>query len=328
MRRARRALGCALVKPERGSQLRLSTSVGTTQPSILAPGNDLSPHTVLRRHVPCSLAPPPLLFRPFCNGSSSSSSVPATSAEAGPNKTPLAALKAPAETADQVIEALEHRVLQLPGEAIALQYDPSGVVREHTKPLLQKCGARLLSKFFDAEAKSFHLDNMGLTDFDFLVVARLARFHAQGELEFLNLNNNAGGDLGADAIADHVVRHGRGKLRSLFLSNNGISDAGLRRLAREIQTSNSIKILELRKNAITDLGVEQSLAPMLRANKSLQAVFLNGCIIGDAGAVKLVTALPTDRKVQLWLGGNEGISERMKEVLSEMAGGEGVVKFK
>jgi Ran GTPase-activating protein (RanGAP) involved in mRNA processing and transport len=135
------------------------------------------------------------------------------------------------------------------------------------------------------------------------------------------------------------------RLRSLFLTANSIGDEGfINHLAPAIHDNDSLQILELRKNRITDEGAK-ALAKILSmkgqvvgfsssgtgsgknstgdnlqltSKSQLTSLFLSGNQIGDEGAVKLVTCEGL-QNCKIWLADNP-ISDDTKAAIREVAG--------
>jgi Ran GTPase-activating protein (RanGAP) involved in mRNA processing and transport len=113
----------------------------------------------------------------------------------------------------------------------------------------------------------------------------------------LDLNNNPLiGDIGVAHIAQHILSmKSPVQLRSLFLSGCGISDVGVNHLLPHLaHPEQSVYILELRKNDITDTGVEMLAQALGKPNVSTPqfTLFLNSnTLIGEDGVVSLAKAV-------------------------------------
>ena len=70
-------------------------------------------------------------------------------------------------------------------------------------------------------------------------------------------------------------------LERLYLNDNFISDIGLKYLSKALSNSNkTLKILDLQKNQITDLGIEH-LSEIIRKNSTLKSLSLDWNLFTD-----------------------------------------------
>jgi len=90
-------------------------------------------------------------------------------------------------------------------------------------------------------------------------------------------------------------------LQILRLNNCSISDQGVQHLSKGLQDSKSVTELDLAFNSdITDKGA-RVLSDMIRVNKSLEKLYLEGTSVGEEGAAALMESLQHNKVVtELW----------------------------
>lgn len=238
-----------------------------------------------------------------------------------------ARLKDPDASADLCLNRLLHEVEGLPGE-------PPGcaccIAKEQARRLLEIVPRKKWHQLLEGK-EAVILDGLGLDDFGALVVARLCRRAAEGDgaggsrggkVRSLSLNSNpAIGADGAGHLARTLLASGH-PLRSLFLTDCGLGDEGVAAVAGAVHESETLMILELRKNGITAEGAS-AVAKALRQNGSLMNVYLSKNEIDDDGALALSKAIlwrpERAPKVKMWLQDNP-VSEPMRERISRVLG--------
>ena len=213
------------------------------------------------------------------------------------------------QIADWIIEQIEHTYLSgLEGRCEAASYDLSGNCWKYFNSFSDKIKRKdKLVKLMEDRASFLHLDDLGLNDFDALVVSRILKFRS-ASTQLLDLNNNPLiKDEGLGFVARNVLdMNSPVRLRSLFMTNCGISDEGIESLVRPLShPEQSLHILELRKNQITDSGAE-TLAKILSYPSAVApefTLFLNGnSSIGAQGAVALAKAVVESQgRLKVWL---------------------------
>lgn len=235
-----------------------------------------------------------------------------------------ARLKDPDASADLCIERLQHKIDGLPGEPPSAPYLPAKLVDGLLESVPMKKWIQLLEG-----KEAVILDGLGLDDFGALVVARLCRRASDGAagsqggmVRSLSLNGNpAIGPAGAGHLARTLLVAGH-PLRSLFLTDCGLGDEGAAAVADAVHWSETLMILEMRKNSITETGAS-ALARALRKNGSLTNMYLSKNNINDDGAMLLSRAIlwrpERAPKVKLWLQDNP-ISEPTREQISRVLG--------
>ena len=166
-----------------------------------------------------------------------------------------------------------------------------------------------------------HLDDLKLTDFDALIIAKILKYNSNA-VKLLDLNNNPDiGDIGLSHVCKHVIAPSSPiRLRSLFMSGCGITDQGIHELISPLRwAEQSMHILELRKNQITDDGVEiiaQALSRPGTINTPQFSLFLNSNpLITDRGAIALAKAvIESEGRLKVWLKDTcVGLSEDEKK---------------
>ena len=213
------------------------------------------------------------------------------------------------QIADWIVEQIEHSfVSRLEGKCEAASYDISGNCWKYFNVFADKFSNKeKLVKMVESRADYLHVDDLGLTDFDALIIARILKYKA-ATTKLVDMNNNPlVGDLGLSFISKHVLDPSSPvQLRSLFLSGCGISDTGVESLVKPLQyPEQSLHILELRKNAITDAGAEM-LANVLSVPSTTNpefTLFLNANKgIGERGAVALAKAVVESQgRLKVWM---------------------------
>ncbi|KAF4675229.1 hypothetical protein FOL46_002495 [Perkinsus olseni] len=185
-------------------------------------------------------------------------------------------VKEPGQIADFVIEQCEDWAGGSTDECLAVQYDLSGNARKFASALKEKLGMKRIGQLMGDKA-FIHVDAKDLTDMDALIIAKMLRFH-NAECEMLDINNNPRmGDLGVKAIAEHVLgRASNGHpLETLLVSGVNMTDEGLGYVTEALKTNNKLRLLEMRKNKLTDEGVV-ALAKVLKDdNSTLESLYLN-----------------------------------------------------
>ncbi|KAF4687383.1 casein kinase 2 regulatory subunit [Perkinsus olseni] len=185
-------------------------------------------------------------------------------------------VKEPGQIADFVIEQCEDWVGGSTDECLAVQYDLSGNARKFAAALKEKLGMKRIGQLMGDKA-FIHVDAKDLTDMDALIIAKMLRFQ-NAECEMLDINNNPRmGDLGVKAIAEHVLgRASNGHpLETLLISEVNMTDEGLGYITEALKTNNKLRLLEMRKNKLTDEGVV-ALAKVLKDdNSTLESLYLN-----------------------------------------------------
>lgn len=123
-------------------------------------------------------------------------------------------------------------------------------------------------------------------------------------LEQLSLWNNRLLDIGAEFLAKSLAIN-RNALRKLDLSANGITDVGASKLAQMLKTNKTLTHLSLCRNEISDQGVQQIVKVLQKRNKTLQALSLSDNEhITDACADNLLEMIKENRSLaQLWMDG-------------------------
>jgi len=97
-------------------------------------------------------------------------------------------------------------------------------------------------------------------------------------------------------------------LRSLKLCGFELGDRGAWVLGKALATNQTLKLLDLGFNAITEKGIVQ-VAKALQVNQVLTTLYLSGNCIGVNGATQIATGLRRNNTLQvLYLSGN-GIGE-------------------
>lgn len=203
------------------------------------------------------------------------------------------------QIADWVIEQMEHAyVFRQEGRCESAAYDISGNTWRHYERLAGKVERKekLVAKMLENMTEHIHLDDLELNDFDMLVLAKILRFKCD-KARLLDVNNNPLiGDMGVAHLVRHVLSSRSGvSLRSLFLSGCGVTDAGVSYLLDALAwPDQSMHILELRKNEITDDGAEELAKILGKPNPGREydfSLYLNGNKrISDKGVLALAKA--------------------------------------
>lgn len=215
------------------------------------------------------------------------------------------------QIADWIIEQIEHTHLDgIEGKCEAASYDISGNCWKYFNLFSDKISNKQkLVKLMESRNDYLHMDDLGLTDFEALIISKILKFKAPST-KLLDLNNNPlVGDTGLGHISKHVLAASSPvQLRSLFLSGCGITDEGLHHLMGPLKwPEQSLHILELRKNGITDNGAEL-LAEVLgkpSVNTPEFTLFLNAnSQIGERGVVALAKAVvESNGSLKVWMKG-------------------------
>ena len=215
----------------------------------------------------------------------------------------------PGQIADWIIEQIEHTHMnRQDGKCEAASYDISGNCWRYFSALDEKFSKKeKLVRLLDDNVEYLHVDDLGLTDFDALILSRMLRFRSSS-VRLFDLNNNPLiGDIGMNHVCTNVLAPASPvKLRSLFVSGCGITDVGVGNLVGPLcLPQQSLHILELRKNQITDDGAE-ALAEVLSVpapHGPEFSLFLSGNSgIGERGAVALAKAvIESNGRLKVWL---------------------------
>lgn len=213
------------------------------------------------------------------------------------------------QIADWIIEQIEHTHLSgLEGRCEAASYDISGNCWKYFNEFSEKMKRKdKLVKLMEDLADFIHLDALNLNDFDALILSRMLKFRSAGT-QLLDLNNNPlVGDAGLGFVANNVLDiKSPVQLRSLFMSNCGITDEGIESLVAPLShPEQSLRILELRKNSISDTGADM-LAKVLSYPSAVTpefTLFLNSnSAITGAGAVALAKAvIESNGRLKVWM---------------------------
>eukprot|EP00536_Pseudo-nitzschia_multiseries_P011576 jgi/Psemu1/206232/e_gw1.403.37.1 len=95
--------------------------------------------------------------------------------------------------------------------------------------------------------------------------------HTNSTLQELNLDGNLLHDGGAEYIAESIQTNKRCILKKLHLGWNGISDDGVQALAKAMESNNSLEVLGLAENEVTNTGARALLAS-LAVNISMKEI--------------------------------------------------------
>lgn len=254
----------------------------------------------IRRVIHCGVN------RRFCSSPAFGVQASATASDSTPVSSKIIEAN---QIADYIIEQIEHTfVNKLEGKCEAASYDISGNCWKYFNIFSDKFSNKeKLVKMLESRADYLHVDDLGLSDFDALIIARILKYKA-GTTKLLDMNNNPlVGDVGIGFVAKHVLDQASPvQLRSLFASGCGITDAGVQSLVKPLEhPEQSLHILELRKNGITDDGAEV-LANALSHPSVLSpefTLFLNAnSAIGERGAVALAKAvIESQGRLKVWM---------------------------
>ncbi|EER16472.1 conserved hypothetical protein [Perkinsus marinus ATCC 50983] len=185
-------------------------------------------------------------------------------------------MKEPGQIADFVIEQCEDWLGGSTEDCLAVQYDLSGNAKKFAAGLNDKIGIKRIGQLMGGKA-FIHVDAKDLTDMDALVIAKMLRFQ-NADCEMLDINNNPRmGDLGVKAIAEHVLgRASNGHpLETLLISGVNMTDEGLGYITEALKTNNKLRLLEMRKNKLTDEGVVALAKVLKEDNTTLESLYLN-----------------------------------------------------
>jgi len=202
------------------------------------------------------------------------------------------------QIADWIIEQMEHTFIsKLDGKCESSSYDMSGNTWRYFSRFSEKIRKKdKLVAAIENRNEFIHFDDSGLDDFDALILAKILRFKCDGA-KLLDLNNNKlVGDMGVAHLSKHVLSSNTPvNLRSLFLSGCGVTDTGVEHMMPHLaHPEQSVHILELRKNEITDLGAEMLAKALGKPNFNTPqfSLFLNSNQqIGEEGVVSLAKAV-------------------------------------
>ena len=213
------------------------------------------------------------------------------------------------QIADWIIEQIEHTHLSgLEGRCEAASYDISGNCWKYFNEFSEKVKRKdKLVKLMEDRADFIHLDALNLNDFDALILSKMLKYRSSST-QLLDLNNNPLiSDVGMRFLSRNVLdMKSPVHLKSLFMSNCGISDEGVESLIAPLShPEQSLRILELRKNSITDKGAEL-LAKVLSYPSTVTPEFTlflsNNAEITGAGAVSLAKAvIESNDRLKVWM---------------------------
>jgi len=115
----------------------------------------------------------------------------------------------------------------------------------------------------------------------------------------LNLDYNNVTDKGAEYLATMLMKNNT--LQRLNLLACSISDSGVAHLSSALQHNTGTSFLSLAYNrGITDAGAVD-LSGMLKKNKTLKSLYLQGTSLGEEGAGGLINSLVENKNCDLWL---------------------------
>jgi len=136
-----------------------------------------------------------------------------------------------------------------------------------------------------------------------------AALRHNSSLQWLELNNNAIGDVGATALADAIAAGatqqqsgpGTAALRTLRLRHNAISDEGFMALANALMANPPLSELDVRLNTAHGAGAS-ALVSSLSDNTHCSCLLLSGNMLTRDEAVKLQrVAAGRVRAAEQWL---------------------------
>jgi hypothetical protein len=213
------------------------------------------------------------------------------------------------QIADWIIEQIQHsHVDHIEGKCEAASYDISGNCWKYFNLFSDKIKNKdKLIKMMENRSEFIHLDDSNLNDFDALIVSKILKYNSPS-IKLLDLNNNPDlGDAGLSHVSKYVLNASSPvKLRSLFASGCSITDEGVHSLVTPLRhPEQTLHILELRKNEISDDGVELMAEILSKpsVNNPDFTLFLNSNkSISVRGAVALAKAVvESNGRLKVWL---------------------------
>ena len=111
------------------------------------------------------------------------------------------------------------------------------------------------------------------------------------EVLYINLRNNALGDLSANEVKKFIINRER-KLKSLYLSGNNLTDSAAKDLGEALKHSNcKLKSLDLSRNRLTDNAAKDLGEELKHNNCKLESLYLVSSNLTDNAAKDLGEAL-------------------------------------
>ncbi|CAM4819388.1 unnamed protein product [Rotaria magnacalcarata] len=135
---------------------------------------------------------------------------------------------------------------------------------------------------------------------------------------WLELGGNKITHIGVSILADALLDNNA--LLTLNLYRNCVSDIGVKYLVKTLSSNNhTLKELSLSQNGITDTGVEY-IVNMLKTNRTLIQLWLNGNDISDRGVRLLAKVLGNENSTlkELYLSSNKSITDSSIDPLWDM----------
>lgn len=219
---------------------------------------------------------------------------------------------------DLVVDQLEN--LSNESEANTGEAYAGDPVQHRLASLREKVPFRKLCKLFEGD--TVLLEKVNLDVFETRVACTALR-RRRPRLELLSLNGNRALGEGLTHVAQ-LCAAGRGPA-SLMVSDCGLGDEGFRILAGVLASGGctQLKLLEVRNNSCTDVGVE-ALADALGRNSSLESLYLNNDAwckdeyrnrVAFKGAWALArTVAEREAPLKVSLVGNEVPEETQREI--------------
>ena len=156
--------------------------------------------------------------------------------------------------------------------------------------------------------ESLRFEDCNLGEDGFAVIATALRTYSQ--LESLHLQNNNIGLMGCTALADTLRGWGESNLKYLDLDGNAIGDQGLQALAAGM-TNSTLEQLYLSNNLITGAGLRSMSEYFQSESCCLETLNLSRINFGDEGAVALAEGLNGNKSLtSMYLDPNQsGITD-------------------
>ncbi|CAG9330595.1 unnamed protein product [Blepharisma stoltei] len=152
-------------------------------------------------------------------------------------------------------------------------------------------GVRAFSELLEkaASLKELHVNNDGLGPESAAIIAESLRRCENLKLEVFSAGRDRLENPGISVLAEAFSA--MGSLRKISVPQNGIKAAGMVALFGALSNNPNMQVIEINDNNLKDEAAYTALAQCLESLNYISVLNIGDCLLGDAGARKIITAL-------------------------------------